>query len=98
MKMEKERQSVEIELLGQKLTVKTESDPRTVKEVVELVQGRLKHAQERTRGAAPHQLALLALLDLAEDYVSAKYKVAEHRKKINEKSSELFNLIDSELK
>ena len=70
--------SVEIRLLGQKNVVKTSlSDPDMLDEVVALVNARIRETEKRTHSsAAPHQIALLAMMDLAQAYVQAKHATA----------------------
>lgn len=93
-------QQIELKVLGQKVTLRTsEGDPKKVREVVDLVSSKLKAAEKRApRTIAPHQLTLLALLDLAEDYLSAKDKTQSFKKKVDERSTELLNLIEAQLK
>lgn len=95
------RQTVEIELLGQKIVLKSSGeDPELIREVVALASERLKIARQRSgKGAvAPHHVALLALLDMAEEYVRARKRSGEYRKAVLEKSERLKSLIESELK
>ncbi|MGZ3709962.1 MAG: cell division protein ZapA, partial [Bdellovibrionota bacterium] len=68
-----------------------------VRDVVELVQAKLKDAEKRVKGSAPHQIVLLALLDLAEEYVTARKRTGEFKKKVDEKSQLLLGLIEAEL-
>lgn len=84
-------QTFEIEFLGQKLTLKTGSDPETVQEAVELARDRIQDAQRRTKGAAPHQIALIALLDLSEEYIRARRRTQEYKSEITRRSSALVN-------
>ena len=92
-------QTVEIQLLGQKITLKTAAeDPALVKEVVELVTARLKDSEKKIKAGAPHYVALAALFDVAAEYVQAKRRATGHQKSMNEKSRQLLTLIDAELK
>ena len=68
------------------------------KEIVELVQERIDAAEARLPTGAIHHVALLALFDLAEEYVQAKRRTAKYKKTVDEKSGELFSLLESELK
>lgn len=93
-----EKQTVETEFLGQKLVLKTEGDPSFVQEVVDLASLKVKEAEGRAKGAAPHQVALLAVMDLAEDYLRAKKKATDYRSELGEKASHLLQLIETELR
>ena len=97
--MTKPQTSIEVKLLGQKLVLKaTESDPEMLKQIIQLVTSRLSEVEGRSRGAPPHQVALLALLDLAEEHLKAKKKSAELKSQVDEKSSKLLTLVEAEIR
>ena len=89
--------SVQIELLNQKITLKTEQDPEIVKEIIALASLKLEDAKRRVKGVAAHQVALLALLEMTEEYILAKKRAITQREQMNEKSGELLKLIEMEL-
>ena len=80
----------EIQLLGQRLVLKSEAEPELARAVVDLVSEKLATAQSRSRRNSPDQVALLALLDMAETHLRAKRRVAEHQKRVEEKSEQLL--------
>ena len=89
---------IEIPLMGQKIILKTQADPKLVEEVTALVLERLAAAEKRVKNAnAPHLAALLALFDIAEDYVEAKRKIQEHQSELIAKVQQLQSWVDSEL-
>ena len=94
----KRDQSVELRFMGQKFVLKSQGDPDTIKEVVDLATLRLTDVERRAKGAAAHQVALLALLDLAKEYVKAKRRSQEHKKKIEKRTSELRRALGTPLK
>lgn len=90
---------IEIPLMGQKVVLKTQADPKLVEEVTALVRERLSVSEKRVKNAnAPHLAALLALFDVTEDYVEAKRKIQEHQKELLEKIQQVQSWIDSELR
>lgn len=99
-KTEKQKtHSTEIQLLGQRIVLRTsESDPELVDETVQLVSVLLRNAELRGKSKVPHQVVLLALLDLAEEYVKSKRRAAGHKRQMTEKSTQLLLLIENELK
>ena len=93
-------QTIDLKILGSKISLRTsETDPERIQQIVTLVSGRLKDVEKRApSGIAPHQLILLALLDLAEDYLNAKNKTSDFKKTVEARSTELLNLLEAELK
>lgn len=90
---------IEIPLMGQKIILKTQADPKLVEEVTALVLGRLSAAEKRVKNAnAPHLAALLALFDIAEDYVEAKRKILEHQSELLMKVQQLQSWVDAEIR
>jgi cell division protein ZapA (FtsZ GTPase activity inhibitor) len=93
------QQTTEVKLLGQKIILKSsESDPELVKQVVQLVTMKLSEAEARCRGSAPHQVALVALLDLAEEYLKAKKRTLEYKRQLDDKTEKLLGLVEAEFK
>lgn len=89
----------EVRLLGQKILLKSsESDPEVISQIVELASSKLNEVESRSKGAAPHQIALLALLDLAEEYVQAKRRTLEFKRQLDDKSNKLLTLVEADLK
>lgn len=90
---------IEIPLMGQKIVLKTQADPKLVEEVTALVKERIGNSEKRVKNAnAPHLAALLALFDVAEDYVEAKRKIQEHQSELLAKVNQLQSWVDSALK
>jgi cell division protein ZapA (FtsZ GTPase activity inhibitor) len=94
--------TTEISLLGERITLRTtDNDPEFTAEVIELVSNRLEAVEKRIQAkglkTAPHQVTLLALLDLAEEYVRAKKRTAQYKAEIEHRCTELSNEISKEL-
>lgn len=89
--------SVEVKLLGQKIALKCAGNPEIIDQVVKLVSERLERAEKRGRSSVPHHVALLALLDLAEEFVHTKERFDNQVGRLEEKSNELKRLIEAEL-
>ncbi len=90
---------IETPSMGQKIVLKTQADPKLVEEVTALVKERIGNSEKRVKNAnAPHLAALLALFDVAEDYVEAKRKIQEHQSELLAKVSQLQSWVDSALK
>jgi len=98
-KSEKSKGSTaEIRLLGQKIALKCSAEdpalPGLVDETVELVSVLLRNAEMRSKSKVPHQVVLLALLDLAEEYLRAKRRTVVFKRQVMEKSQKLLSLMD----
>ena len=90
---------IEIPLMGQKIVLKTQADPKLVEEVTALVLERLSASEKRVKNSnAPHLAALLALFDVTEDYVEAKRKIQDHQEELVAKVQQLQTWVDSALK
>lgn len=90
--------SVDLELLGQKITLKVQGDPETIREAVEIASLRLRDVEKRAAGAPAHKVALVALLDLAEEYVRAKRRTQDHKKRVEKRTADLLKTLDQPLK
>jgi cell division protein ZapA (FtsZ GTPase activity inhibitor) len=93
------QQTTEVKLLGQRIVLKTsEADPEVLQQVLQLVTLKISEAESRSRGAAPHQVALVALLDLAEEYIKAKKRTLDFKRQLDDKSNQLLSLVEAEFK
>lgn len=91
--------AIEVKIQGQRIALKASgSDPEVVREVLSLVSERLRDAEKRGKGAASHQIVLLALLDVAEEYVRAKRRTIDLQGQMERKASQLLSLLETELK
>jgi cell division protein ZapA (FtsZ GTPase activity inhibitor) len=91
-------QSIEVRLLGQKIALKSAADPEITREIASLVAARLKEAESKSKGLVPHHVALLALFNLAEEYIEARGRTAERLETMDRKSRDLLALVEAELK
>ena len=89
-----ETNSVEVSFLGQRVRLKSaDAGSDSIREVAEFVTRKLSDAEARSRGGPAHQAALVALLEVSEDYLAAKKKVSELLQKIRDKSAELEKFV-----
>src|ERR1700722_17062138 len=98
--MQRAQPALEVSIQGQRIPLRAREDhPEKVHEVIELVSQRLRDAEKRSRtSAAPHQVALLALLDLAEEHLLMKERTETFKRAMSEKSERLISLLEAELK
>lgn len=88
---------LEIKILGQKVPIKaTDNDPEFTEEVISLVSKRIELAESRLKGTRlAHQVTLLALLDLAEEYVRAKRRTVDYQTEIEARATRVQSLLDA---
>ena len=88
---------METVLLGQKMVIRSDENPEIVRQTIQIVEAKIALANQRSRPNSPLQAALLALLDLASDYVKTKEKVVGSGKELFQKVQELRILVETEL-
>jgi hypothetical protein len=91
IKMNNKMGNSELRLLGQRISLKrTGGDPELNSEAISLVASRLAEAEKRVKiPKNPQHVALLALLDLAEEYLLAKRRVAAYQVQLGESVEEM---------
>ena len=89
---------IEIRLLGTRIPLRaTEGEPHRIQEVIDLVTRKITEAEARapkgSPAVQPQHVALLALLDLAEEYLNAKYSVEKHHYEVEARTQELLSML-----
>lgn len=93
------QETIEVKLLGQRVLLKSsEADPEIMQQAVRLASNLLSDVETRSPDLPPHQVALLALLDLAEEYTKAKMRTEEYKRQVEFKSSKIFSLVEAAFK
>ena len=94
-----ENELVELDILGHSVKLKSQGDPAFIDEVVDIVDQKIKQTQEKTgqAGIAAHQVALLACLDLAEEYLKMKKRAQSFQEQVTTKSKRLKHLLEEEI-
>lgn len=97
--MSKPTNSIELKLFGQKIALKHKADdPELVRRTVSLVTAKIAEAQAKVpKGSAPHYVSLIALLELAAEYLQAKDRTEEFKRDVDRKSAEIRGWIETEL-
>ena len=89
-------ETFELRLMGQKISLKTQGDPDKTRAVLELVGVRIAAVEKRVKHTTqPAHVALLALLDIAQEYVQSKERVGLYKDQIAKKSKRLVELLES---
>jgi len=82
--------------MGERISLRSNIQGHQLEAAIELASKKLHEAESRLGKAAPYKVAVIALLDMAEDYLRAKKRTAEHFETIEKKSQSLFELVKEE--
>lgn len=87
------KQSVEVQLLGQRMVLKADDDPRHVERLASYV-GRKVDEVSAGGPISSSKLALLAALNIADDYFRALEEARELKRQVAAKSRALLYELD----
>lgn len=66
------KKQVEISIMGQKIIVRSDSNEEYIREIAHYVEKKVKEVMESSRSVASLNVAILAAMNIADDYM--KYK------------------------
>lgn len=84
----------EIQILGQKYTIKGEAEEKHMKEVALYVDSKIKEVLRKSPGMSPLNASILAALNIAGEYYSLKKEQENVTRNIAEKTSMLTSLFE----
>ena len=87
------KRSVEVEILGQQYTLKTEFPEQQVKEVAAYVDEKMREVAEGTKSVDSLHIAILTTLTIAHEYLQEKGSTEELLKRIKNKTKRLEEFI-----
>ncbi len=88
-----EKRSVEVEIFGQRYTLKSEFPEAQVKRVAEYVDGKMREVAEGTTSVDSLHLAILTALNIAQDYLQERGGQEELLQRIKDKAERLEEFI-----
>jgi cell division protein ZapA len=92
------QESVEVNVLNQKFILKTDADdPRYVQKVADFVNEKIFNLQKKTNSVSSLNLAILAALNIADDYFKIKNKKKESKLKLEKRLKNLINVVESHI-
>jgi cell division protein ZapA len=94
--MENER-LVEIKVLGQTYTVKTDSDENRIHEVARYVNEKIEEILQKTKSVSSLNVAILTALNIADDLLKEKEKRLALLKEVGIKSKDMVEKINLSL-
>ncbi len=91
-----EKRTVNVELLGLRLPIKTTQSPAEVERVVKLVRGRIEDIQKGAGAVDSLRVAVLSALDLARELVEVKAELDELKDFTSERTLALVERLEAE--
>lgn len=83
------KRSVEIEIMGERLTLRTDADESYVRNVAGYVDKKMQEVQKSTRPSAKSSIAMLAALNIADEY----QKLKEHYDSVTQRLDRLLQKV-----
>jgi cell division protein ZapA (FtsZ GTPase activity inhibitor) len=91
------KRKVEVTLLGQGFTLKSEKDEAYLHQVATYVNRKLDELKHQTRTKEPQQLALLVALNIADELFQSEERSGKARKDLRARSERLLKNLDAAL-
>jgi len=75
------KRAVEVEIMGERLTLRTDADENHVRNVAGYVDKKMQEGQKSTHPSAKSSIAMLAALNIADEYQKLKdhYEIVTQR-------------------
>lgn len=95
--MEEEKNIVKIEIFGSTYTLKTDAEEEHVKKIAVFINKHLSEIAKKSPDLPTFKIAMLCLIEIVDDLLKTKDKLAEIEKELGDKTSELIKKIDERL-
>ncbi|MCU1278317.1 MAG: putative Cell division protein ZapA [bacterium] len=99
------KRSVAVTIAGQRYTIKSDAEEAYVQTLADLVDQKVREVQRGAKTAAPHAVAVLAALQIADELARSQEELgkertrrADLRRRVRDKSRSIRALIDREVK
>jgi cell division protein ZapA (FtsZ GTPase activity inhibitor) len=80
--------------LGRPLTLKSETSPKLLESVVQLVEDTIRETRKALPRATNEEIAIMAALNIASDYLEIKEDFQQLRQEVESKSKHLIQMIE----
>ena len=88
-------QRVEVEILGQKYTIKSEADPKYVRDLATYVEKRVKSVEGQMRGQDPVKALALAALYIADELFRAREELSTYEGDLPKRIGAMVDILES---
>ena len=89
-----ETQRVEVEILGQKYAIRSEADPKYVRDLAAYVEKRVKSVEGQVRGQDPVKALALAALYIADELFRAREELSKFEGDLGARLGALATLLE----
>lgn len=89
------KRKIDITLHGQKFVINTDASEEYIRGLENFVNASMKHVEGKFPSKINYKIALLAALNIADEYFKYKIFMEEFRKKVQEKSRKMVDSINS---
>lgn len=91
------KRPVEVMIMGQKLKVMSDSEEAYVEEIAKHVDKKIKDVQSRTKSVVSMQVAILAAMNIMDEYFKYKQRCREKNESVARKIEQVIEHIDLQL-
>ena len=89
--------SVRVSIAGQTFSVRTDANPRYVRELASFVDRRIDEAKSSGRAVTTQSLVLLAAMSIADDLHQVRDSQAKLKRRVREKSKKILRFLGGEV-
>jgi len=89
------RRQMEVTMVGQKFKVRSDADENYVQTLAAYVDKKIADISKQTRTVTTRQVALLAAMDIADEYFRAHQKLKTLRQEVRRRSRRLLDILDN---
>lgn len=90
------KKTVDVEIMGERFTVRSDGDENYVRKVAGYVDGKMQEVMKTTRPVAKSSVAMLAALNIADEYQRLKDNYDDIMQRLNHLSKKLSTTLTEE--
>lgn len=91
------KKAIEVNIMGQKLQVKSENSDTYITKVADFVDQKMKEVQQSTKSVSSLNVAILAAMNITDEYLRIRDRKEQKNKALEQKVQDLVELIDVQL-
>lgn len=91
---ENQKETYELALLGHTISVKTSLSPEEIRQVVVLIEDQVSEIKKQNSNLAPQKLHLLALMAVAEKYISLRSQIDQFKVEMGQEVAHLKQYVE----